>query len=496
MYIEIMFADKNNHLIKQILKQKRRDGGGESLPRQDMSTPEETPQPKDMSLAKTLPFTESEEISTPIDPATQNSVYPDTNYLYKNITSNKDIISKTNVCAFYLQDTNFIKFIVETRDKRAMFPSFVFEASQRGGFLDEDSETSDLDKQFQENVIGFVKSFFKSKQEGGEIKQNVSMTLQDDERPKLSEQPDDIVSSELNEPPVEPLDQPQVEPLDEPQVEPPVELQVEPLDEPQVEPLDEPQVEPLDEPQVEPLVEPLDQPQVEPLDEPPVEPLDQPQVEPLDEPPVEPLDEPQVEPQVTYMSLLEDTVYDNLEYIGYLMFNNEQFVFVNIGSPKPLVPEYRETLLNELFYTFKVFDTDVDTTVRDLFDNNRWLLNEDQPYSGYMCALNEANQLVNVKVDEPNADLINVESIGDYYYFSFLPLDKQSDDNENTYKRFAIFPNEYVCILDDSQMEQYQANKLSYAQDKTIYLKGETLRDKKTGHEFMCVKTPSQFTQY
>jgi hypothetical protein len=106
----------------------------------------------------------------------------------------------------------------------------------------------------------------------------------------------------------------------------------------------------------------------------------------------------------------------------------------------------------------------------------------------------QKQQLVNVKIDEDNADLINVESIGDYYYFSFLPIVEESIATQ--YKRFAIFPNEYVCILDDTQMEEYKENKISYAEDKSIFLKGETLRDKKTKHEFMCVKTPSQFTQY
>ena len=169
------------------------------------------------------------------------------------------------------------------------------------------------------------------------------------------------------------------------------------------------------------------------------------------------------------------------------MSNDEPYVFVNIGSQKPLNQEYTETILSELFYTFKVFDMDVDMTIRTLFDNNRWLLHDDEPYSGYICKLNEESQLVN---DEDSTDIINVESIGNYYYFSFRPLDK------NTQKRFAIFPNEYACILDDTQMAQYKSDKMLYAQDRTIYFKGETLRDKKVGHEFMCVKTPSQFTHY
>jgi hypothetical protein len=392
-----MFADKNNHLIKQILKNKRKGG--------DVTSALEKP------VVKTLPFTESKKVieQTPIEVLPQpimKNEFPDKNYLYKNITSNKNI-NKANICAFYVQDTKFLKFIIETQDAVAVFPSFVFEATQRGGFLDDERSTSDLDKQFQQDVISLTKSFFKTEQDGGEPQPNVSMTLENDEEPKSSQEQEnallqeDNVSSKIGDEEEEARQEEEKE---------------------------------------------------------------------------------------------EEIVYDNLEYIGYIMFNDEPFVFINIGSTKPLKTNYQEALLNDLFYTFKVFDADVDMTIRDLFDNNRWLLNEDQPYSGYMCALNEANQLVNVKIDEDNADLINVESIGDYYYFSFSPIVEESIAIQ--YKRFAIFPNEYVCILDDTQMEEYKENKISYAEDKSIYLKGETLRDKKTKHEFMCVKTPSQFTQY
>jgi hypothetical protein len=97
---------------------------------------------------------------------------------------------------------------------------------------------------------------------------------------------------------------------------------------------------------------------------------------------------------------------------------------------------------------------------------------------------------VNIDDDTTQTDLINIESIGDFYYFSFLPLDQPN------VKRFAIFPNEYVCILDESQMEEYKQNKAGFSEDKSIYFKGETLVAKKAGHEFFCVKTPSQFAQY
>ena len=492
MYIEIMFADKNNHFIKQILKKKRKGG--------------DVPSNLEKPVVKTLPFTESKKEAEPTTPMIllpQNE-FPDTNYLYKNMTSNKNV-SKANICAFYSQDNNFLKFIVESQDAHAVFPSFVFQASQSGGFLDDETATSDLDKQFQQDAINFVKSFFKREQDGGEPNPNVSMSVDNDEEPKASQVQEDSGTSKIDEL----LDQDPRGQLDEDVANEDVANEVvaneDPLNEDVVNevvanqyPLNEDLAnevvaneDPLNEDVVNEDVVNEDVANEDPLNE---DPLNE---DPLNEDVANEdlLDEVVPIPfHDSNLFLQEEIIYDNLEYIGYIMFNDEPFVFINIGSTKPLNTNYKEALLNDLFYTFKVFDADVDQTIRDLFDNNRWLLNEDQPYSGYMCTLNEANQLVNVKIDEDNADLINVDSIGDSYYFSFLPI--VEDSIATQYKRFAIFPNEYVCILDDTQMEEYKENKLSYAEDKSIYLKGETLRDKKTRHEFMCVKTPSQFTQY
>jgi hypothetical protein len=180
------------------------------------------------------------------------------------------------------------------------------------------------------------------------------------------------------------------------------------------------------------------------------------------------------------------------EYIGYLLSPNEpDSIFVFVKTPDvSLKPEYTRCILNELFHTFKVYDTDVDESVKTLFENNQWLLNTDEPYSGYLCKLNEDKQLINTN-DE--ASLMNVDSIGDLFYFSFLPLDKE---NARLNKRYAIFPNEYVCILDETQKAEYLLDKQSYSDDKSIYFKGEILTNKQKGHEFFCVKTPSQFLEY
>ena len=441
-----MFADKNNHLIKHFLK-KKRSGGTRETP------VAETP------VAET-PFAETPVAETPED---TNTSYPDTKYLYKNITSTKKTTGiKTNICAFYLQDTHFVKYIVHKEESRVVFPSFVFETNgmQTGGFLDEDyNSTSNLDILFQTNVIDFVKSFFLQPNHT-----NGSMKLEGG----------DSKSKEQQQQEVETISSPQQQ---EPEVEENVD-NISSLEQPEEENVDN--ISSLEQPEVEENVDnisSLEQPEVEEnVDN--ISSLEQQEEENVDN--ISSLELENVEPPVPFY-------YDNLEYIGYILSNDEPYVFVNIGSQKPLNQEYTETILSELFYTFKVFDMDVDMTIRTLFDNNRWLLHDDEPYSGYICKLNEESHLVN---DEDSTDIINVESIGDYYYFSFRPLDK------NTQKRFAIFPNEYACILDDTQMAQYKSDKMLYAQDRTIYFKGETLRDKKVGHEFMCVKTPSQFTHY
>lgn len=462
-----MFADKNNHLLKQILKKKRKGGS------------QETPS------VKTLPFSEQapdqvEELSQQEEPSQQNqssqSTYPDTKYLYKNIASNKNGSSmKTNVCAFYSQESNFLKYIVEIKEgENVIFPSFMFETSQKGGFLDNENTPTDLDKLFEKSVTEFVKTFFAQK--GGEIPVTPS-----------KEQP---VSPSREEEFLQPQDG-----IDSPSRE---------------EEFLKPQSEPASPSREEEFLQPQDGP-ISPLEKEPSSPLENEMLRAQEiasekkEEEEQEVDQQQEQErpfeqqqednfsQPDDLLLSSDEAGDSPKYIGYIMVNEEPFVFVNIGSTKPLSPNYQEAVLNELFHTFKVFDSNIDQTIRDLFNNNRWLLNDEQPYSGYMCALNEANQLVNIKVDEENADLINVDSIGDFYYFSFSPLDKE---NATQYKRFAIFPNEYVCILDDTQMEEYKGNKVAYAEDKSIYLKGETLTDKKPENEFMCVKTPSQFAQY
>ena len=391
-----MLANKNNHLIKKFLKkggnttikqsstpemqnsrsemQNSRSEMQNSSPEMQNSSPEmqssrsemqssrsemQNSSPEMQSSSPEMQSSRSEmqsstsemqSLSPEMQSSTSEMQYPDQKYLYKNISSQKHLNTiKAYVCVF--NKVNFVKYIVDTK---SAFPSFTFSTTitQKGGFLDDDSSSDDLDTLFQKNVTDFVKTFYEN-QTGSES---------------------------LNQP----------------------------------------------------------------------------------------------------------------EYIGYLLHPNEpDCIFVFVKTPDvSLKPEYTTCILNELFHTFKVYDTDVDESVKTLFENNQWLLNKDEPYSGYLCKLNEDKQLVNTN-DE--ASLMNVDSIGDLFYFSFLPLDKE---NARLNKRYAIFPNDYVCVLDERQKAEYLSDKQSYSDDKSIYFKGEILTNKQEGHEFFCVKTPSQFLEY
>jgi hypothetical protein len=199
------------------------------------------------------------------------------------------------------------------------------------------------------------------------------------------------------------------------------------------------------------------------------------------------------------------TMFHEPSYIGYIPNVSENgaiFVFVKIENPQQLNAEYIECIPNELVFLKKVFNTDVDQPIKDLFSNNTWLyINQSlsSPFSGYLCKQNEQNQIANVSKNETSATniydqfLINLDGMGSHYYFSFLPLDLQ---NAESYQRFALFPKEYDCILDNSNLEYYRQNMISFEQSDSIYFKGDVLTDKKEGQQFFAMKKPTQFATF
>ena len=192
------------------------------------------------------------------------------------------------------------------------------------------------------------------------------------------------------------------------------------------------------------------------------------------------------------------SIYQNASepsYIGYIPNISETdavFVFVRIETPGQLNSEFIECIPNELVFLSKVYNFDIDQPIKDLFANNTWLYMKQSlasPFSGYLCKQNEQNQLVNVSNEEIanlyDQYLINIDGMGNHYYFSFLPLDT------GTYARFALFPVEYDCILDNSQLEYYKQNINTFVESDSIYFK-DVLKD---GQQFFALKTPTQFTK-
>jgi hypothetical protein len=522
-----MLANKNNHLIKQIL---RKSGGKTVAPTVEQNKAEVETKSADPDLSEADEADEAgeAEVDKPDEP--MQLEYPDTKYLYRNIQNLNYPSTKTYVCAFHLAD-NFVKYIVETKDTKVEFPSFEFENIQKGGFLDDDIASGDLDMSFQNNVIEFVQTFFvdasvPSLQEEKEVLSSPQSPSEEILTP--SQSPDEEVLSSpqsLNQEVSSPSQSLDEELLSSPQSlnqevsSPSQSLDEELLSSPQSlnqevsSPSQSPSEEILTPSQSQEVLTPSQSASEKVLSSSESLNTEKPLVkggyleqatreEPSEEEATneEPSEEEatnkeQSQEEVTNEEPSQEEASDvfaiaeNPEYIGFVKGKEASiYVFVKIPSEHNLKPEYNNSILNELFHTFKVFDKDVDDSIRTLFENNTWLLDDKEPYSGYLCKYTEDGQLANVKEEDGDeiGELINIDSIGDYYYFSFLPIDME---NAKEYKRFAIFPNEYVCIHNETQMAEYKENKSAYAHDKSVYFKDTE------GREFFAVKTPSQFVK-
>jgi hypothetical protein len=167
------------------------------------------------------------------------------------------------------------------------------------------------------------------------------------------------------------------------------------------------------------------------------------------------------------------------EYVGYIPNIAEPtsvFVFLKVHSaPASLVP----CISNELYYISKVGNIPVDTTINNMFANNRWLVSESDPFSGYACKLDANGNLVNIQQgDIP--DLLDIESVGSYYYFSFVPL----SDNQEPLDRYMLFPHDYVCITEELLVEEDDDSN-------SLYIDGLLVPGKK----IFALSLPTQFAK-
>jgi hypothetical protein len=510
-----MLSNRNNYMINDILKQQPENNVAPAVQLPAQQPPAQQPPaqqppaqqpPAQQPPAQQPPAQQPQAVPTQIDYSnlydsdkdsdnssidSDNSVipdYPNEDYLYDKITSNETTNNiKIYICAFTIDKEltpNFVKYLVERKESSVLLPSFTF------------------------------------------ISDNTPALIPEQQPPVQQPQVQQIP---VQQPPVQ---QPQVQqiPVQQLPTQQPLTQQFIIQIPSQQLPVQQAPVNMVPSVQEPPIQTSVQQPPVQPQ-QPPAQ-AQQPPVQPQQPQPQQPQPQQPIEmPQKMYGGAYIDSANNNDDpldisfktkitdfvksmyqnpmeiqpkYKGYIPNVSEPnsiYAFVNIENATLLKPEYIESTPNELFFLFKVFNLDVDPIVKTLFSNNKWLLyiqpDVSSPFSGYICKLNEQNQIVNVKKEELTNGLdqflIDIDSIGHFYYFSFLPLDPQ---NAESYQRYAFFPMEYTCLLDENQLSDYKSNTISYSNNDSVYFKGELLTDKKEGQQFFAIKTPSQFTHY
>jgi hypothetical protein len=389
----------------------------------------------------------------------ENQNYPNDDYLYNKITSlpNKESF-KIYICAFTINknsETPFVKYIVQRNNSNVTLPFFIFESQNK----------------FDLRL--------------GEISQ---------QQPPILPQQQPLFDQQQQ--PILPQQQPVLPPLFDQQQQPILPQQQPIL--PQQQPI-LPQQQPIL-PQQQPIL-----PQPQPLFDQQQKPNFYPGINGgyLDDSTIE--DNLDVQFKTQIINFVKTMYNNSLEptYIGFIPNISEQnsiFAFVKIDDihnnyfSKIKNSEYIESTVNELFFLFKVFNLDVDHLIKDLFTNNQWLYVQESlasPFTGYLCKL-EGSEIKNVTKNEGDIStfLINIDNIGDFFYFSFLPIDLQ---NASLYKRYALFPMEYECILDNNDLDYYKQNQISYQNINSIYLKDNILLSNK--NQFFAIKSPTQFTE-
>jgi hypothetical protein len=181
-------------------------------------------------------------------------------------------------------------------------------------------------------------------------------------------------------------------------------------------------------------------------------------------------------------------------YAGYIPNIAEPgsvYVFIQVPSGQapsvPLVP----CISNELFYIGKVGSIDVDATIKTMFQNNKWLVSAADPFSGYACAKDLLGNFINVP-EGTNPEIIDIDSLGQYYIFSFTPLVAREQSSQakepqvlsGKFDRYILFPQDYVCIKTIEPDFELEEN--------SIYLDGALVPNK----QMFALASPTQFIKF
>jgi hypothetical protein len=161
-------------------------------------------------------------------------------------------------------------------------------------------------------------------------------------------------------------------------------------------------------------------------------------------------------------------------FVGYIPNTSTIYLFYSFPTPESL-PDKRATI-NELSHLRYVDEIAVDETIITLFAQNKELIHIldmetnqeiDIPFSGYLCGLNDKNEVINIGENEEDDiplfidDIFGVGLEGDFYYLTTHKLDKA----DTTSSRYAIFPLDGVNF--DKTVQDYsEYNSVYYKSDK------------------------------
>ena len=162
-------------------------------------------------------------------------------------------------------------------------------------------------------------------------------------------------------------------------------------------------------------------------------------------------------------------------FVGYIEDTSTIYLFYKFDTPDSL-PGKRATI-NELYHLKSVNEITVDETVISLFAQNKELIHIldletnqeiDIPFSGYLCALDDKNAVINIDENEEediplfSDDIFDIGLEGDFYYLTTHKLDVSRKEDA---QRYAIFPLDGINY--DKLIEDYsEYNSVYYKSDK------------------------------
>ena len=201
---------------------------------------------------------------------------------------------------------------------------------------------------------------------------------------------------------------------------------------------------------------------------------------------------------------MNEDVLKNM-YKGFVQNEQNLFVFFDATTIKNVQVDenmYSWGIMDEILYTKKINNAEMDETIFSLFDENVFLTTLcdfkdkpfDIPFLLYMC---EKKEEMFHTTQKTSPDIITLmyettshEWFGNGYFFSSVPLDESYDN----VKKFAVFIKnaKYIIKKDTTQATEEEKTQFNIDMEEqdthTIFFKENDL-------QFWCVKSTEHFVE-